>query len=180
MGEKYYKLLPGIKMILLEESQLEIKNNKTYMSWADFDRIADKFAAEIRKLNPSNKACLLGIARGGLPILTVMSHKTGIRNLSVLHLQITNSEASYDYGNIRLVLDALRHDCDEYIILEDIIETGQTLSFIIKHLTEQNKKIRAVFSLVIREGFKDAGIVPIFGGCMGKPKSWLCFPWEQD
>lgn len=161
---------------------LKSENKKIYLSWEQFDELAKQFSNKIRSFPDSDKLCLLGVARGGLPLLTAVSHQTGIRNISVIQTQITNTDTPFDYGNIRLLIDGINDKFDKFVVLEDIIGTGETLKFLQKYLQKKGKSISSIFSLVIDEDFLNSSevLAPIYGGVKLPSKNWMIFPWERS
>ena len=145
--------------------ELKFQNKKFYLTWEQFNELVKQFSNEICSFPDFHKLCLLGVARGGLPLLTAVSHQTGIRNISVVQTQITNTDTPFDYGNIRLLIDGIRGEFDKFIILEDIVGTGETLKFLQQYLQEKGKSISSVFSLVIDEDFLGGSeiMAPIYG-----------------
>lgn len=161
---------------------LRTENKKVYLSWEQFDEMVKQFSNKICSLPDPDKLCLLGVARGGLPLLTAVSHQTGIRNISIVQTQITNTDTPFDYGNIRLLIDGIRDEFDKFIVLEDIIGTGETLKFLLRYLQKKGKSISSIFSLVIDEDFLNSSEidVPIYGGVKLPSKNWVVFPWERS
>src|SRR5574344_2584752 len=102
---------------------------------------------------------LVGMARGGLPMLVTLSHLLGIRKVSMIQTKMSNSDNCHDYGDFRYVSDNLDNTKKKCILLEDIIYKGTTTNGVIDILKEKNKNILAVYSLIIDEGFKDINII---------------------
>lgn len=147
-----------------------------FLSWKEFEELSNLIVEDIeRKGFDKNKICLLGAARGALPLLTYISHKTNIRNISVVQLQMTNSDNPFDYGEVKVLFEGIRNEFQDFIILEDIIYKGNTVKEILKLL--KNKNIKAIYSLVIDEKY-----LPmkhrVSSACMIKTEQWIKFPWE--
>ena len=64
---------------------------------------------------------LIGMARGGLPMLVTLSHMLGIRQISIIQTQMSNSDNCHDYGKFRYMSDNISKDKTRCILLEDII-----------------------------------------------------------
>lgn len=147
-----------------------------YLDWSKFEELANLIIEDIEKKKfDKNKICLLGAARGALPLLTYISHKTNIRNISVVQLQMTKSDIPFDYGEVKVLLKGIRNEFQDFIILEDIIYKGNTIKEILKLL--KNKNVKEIYSLVIDEKY-----IPIeykvSSACMIKAEQWIKFPWE--
>lgn len=127
---------------------------------------------------------LVGMARGGLPLLVTLSHLLGIRKVSMIQTKMSNSDNCHDYGDFRYLsdnLDLAKRNC---ILFEDIIYKGKTTNGVIDILKKKDKNILSVYSLIIDEGFKDIKIsnsdVDIKYAYEIKKDDWVYFFWETD
>ncbi|MEG2379874.1 MAG: phosphoribosyltransferase family protein [Bacilli bacterium] len=168
-------------MKLLGEKSTRYKEEISKLTWDEFEELADIIADHIiyNKLN-LQKVCLLGTARGALPLLTYISHQTGIRDISVMQLKMTNSDKPFDYGNVKVLLKAIRLDFDKFIVLEDIIYKGQTINIIQDELQKYGKEILEIYSLVIDEAYSNKNInLKVKAASVIKKDKWVVFPWEK-
>ncbi len=140
---------------------------KYALDWNDFDQLAQIIVNNIISNNLHLKKicllgtaiCLLGTARGALPLLTYVSHQTGIRDISVIQLKMTNSDQPFDYGDVSILLKAIRYEFNEFILLEDIVcIKDTTIQRIQRELQKNNKKILDIYSLVIDEAYHNKSI----------------------
>lgn len=126
---------------------------------------------------------LLGIARGAMPLLITISHYLDIRRISVIQVQMTNSDKVKDYGPVRFINEMLDPEVEEYIVLEDIVSHGRCSNFVINRLVNQGKIIKAVYSIVMNEAFEtmDYDIKNIDVKFVYKinDKQWVNFFWEK-
>lgn len=127
---------------------------------------------------------LVGIARGGLPMLVTLSHLLGIRRISIIQTKMSNSDDCHDYGKFRYVSDNISSDIKKCILFEDIIYKGVTTDGVVNILKERNKNVLAVYSLIIDEGFKK---IKISNGDLNikyvyeiNQDDWVYFFWETD
>lgn len=127
---------------------------------------------------------LIGMARGGLPMLVTLSHMLGIRKISIIQTQMSNSDSCHDYGKFRYMSDNISKDKTKCILLEDIIYKGTTTNGVVDILKQKNKKILGVYSLIIDEGFKDIEInnkdIDINYVYEINADDWVYFYWETD
>ncbi len=95
-------------MILLGEKQIGYdSDNINRLSWNEFEELAELIAKDINNSSLGQmKVCLLGVARGGLPLLTYVSHHTGIRDVSIVQAKMTRSDNPFDYGKTKVFLEA--------------------------------------------------------------------------
>ena len=152
------------------------------LSWDTFEVLSKTIVKDILDNQfHKQKICLLGTARGALPLLTYVSHQTGIRDISIIQLQMTQSDMPFDYGNVSILLKAIREDYDKFIILEDIVYKGQTIQCIQTELENDNKKICAIYSLIIDAGYNNENInTHIKSSALLKNNIWVKFPWEKE
>ncbi len=173
-------------MRIYNKTDLPIENGYSIFSWNDFDEACDLFGTEIKKIIAGGRrVCLIGAARGALPLLTAISHQTGIRDISVVQLQMTNSDKPYDYGDVRVLLSSIRADFDDFILLEDVLYRGNTANKIVEILKGQGKNVLAVFSLIVDRDYQKNGPIidnqiPVFGFRQTPSLNWILFPWERE
>lgn len=175
-----------MKKGLLSENQILLSKNKIvkfdYEHYIDACKI---MANEIKKnYNLNDDIELIGMARGGLPMLVTLSHMLGIRKVSMIQTQMSNSDNCHDYGKFRYVSDNIDNNKRKCILLEDIIYKGTTTNGVIDILKEKNKEIIGVYSLIIDKGFKKIDItnndVDIKYVYEINEDDWVYFFWETD
>ncbi len=139
------------------------------------DDIEDKFKGK--------KFGIIGVARGGLPLLVAISHRLDIRRVDVIQVKMTNSDNKWDYGEAELVNETLGDDIDEYIVFEDIVSHGRSVNLVVNELLKRKKKVLAIYSLVVNEDMKDLELdnetMDIVYVNMIKQTQWVNFFWEQ-
>ena len=97
-----------MKKCLLNEEQKTLKSNNKIVKF-DYEHYIDAckvMAEEIKKnynLDEDNIE-LIGMARGGLPMLVTLSHLLGVRKVSMIQTQMSNSDNCHDYGKFRYIL----------------------------------------------------------------------------
>lgn len=175
-----------MKVNSLLNCKLESKNKEVKFDyekyWAAVEAICtdikDKFDIE------NNRIGILGMARGALPLLVSVSHKIGIREISVIQMQMSNSDNMHDYGSVRILNEMISDKYDKFILLEDIIYKGKTTDAAIELLKSRNKEVVGVYSLIIDEGFKDINIknsdVEISYAYDLEKDDWVYFLWEDN
>ena len=98
-----------MKKCLLNEEQKTLKSNNKIVKF-DYEHYIDAckvMAEEIKKnynLDEDNIE-LIGMARGGLPMLVTLSHLLGVRKVSMIQTQMSNSDNCHDYGKFRYMSD---------------------------------------------------------------------------
>ena len=161
---------PNIKIKFDEKSFLEavelISND-----------ILEKYALKDKKIG------LIGLARGGLPLLVAVSHRTGIREINVVQIKMTQSNEKWDYGIPEFVNGYINEDIDEFIIFEDMVSHGRSVNLLVNKLTEKNKKVLAIYTLFLNEDMKNLSLdneyMDIVYVNMISQKQWVYFFWEK-
>lgn len=176
-----------MKNCILKEDNKKLKSeNKiikfNYESYID---ACKDIAEDIKKnYDLTENVELIGMARGGLPMLVTLSHMLGIRKISMIQTQMSNSDNCHDYGKLRYISDNISEDKKKCILLEDIIYKGTTTNGVIDILKERNKEILGVYALIIDEGFKNIEIsnndIEIKYAYEINADDWVYFFWETD
>ena len=147
-----------MKKCLFDEKRRNLISTNRVVKF-DYDLYIDackSMAEDIKKnydLNDDDIE-LIGMARGGLPMLVTLSHMLGIRKVSMIQTQMSNSDNCHDYGNFRYMSDNIDDNKKKCILLEDIIYKGTTTNGVVNILKERNKEIVGVYSLIIDKGFE--------------------------
>ena len=168
-----------------ENNRLNSKNKIVKFDYEHYIDACKKMTEEIKANYEINDDVeLIGMARGGLPMLVTLSHMLGIRQISIIQTQMSNSDNCHDYGKFRYMSDNISKDKTKCILLEDIIYKGTTTNGVIDILKEKNKEILGVYSLIIDDGFKDIEIknndIEIKYVYEINADDWVYFFWETD
>lgn len=126
---------------------------------------------------------LIGIARGALPLLTAVSHYLDIRNISIIQIQMTNTDNIKDYGETRLINKMIQDNITDFILLEDIVSHGRCSNFVINYLKSLGKNVLSVYSLVMNDFFEDKSYdvdTDINYVYLITDQQWVHFTWEKD
>ena len=87
-----------------ENNCLESKNKIVKFDYEYYIDACKKMAEEIKANYEINDDVeLIGMARGGLPMLVTLSHMLGIRQISMIQTQMSNSDNCHDYGKFRYI-----------------------------------------------------------------------------
>jgi len=176
-----------MKTCILENEKKLLESNAKIVKF-DYEHYIDackRIADDIKSnYNLNDNFELIGMARGGLPMLVTLSHMLGIRKISMIQTQMSNSDNCHDYGEFRYISDNISTDNTKCILLEDIIYKGTTTNGVIDILKEKGKEILAVYSLIIDEEFKNIEIpnrdIDIRYAYEINADDWVYFYWETD
>lgn len=145
----------------------------------------DKIANDIRKNYDikNKKIGLIGIARGALPLLVALSHELDIRDINVVQIKMTKSNERWDYGEAKWHNGYIDENCDEYIILEDMVSHGRSVNLLVNELTKKNKKVAAIYTLFMNNDMKNLHIdneyMDIKYVHLICQQQWVYYFWER-
>jgi len=155
------------------------------LSWEDYEHAIECLTRKIIEEGYGSNIGLLGLARGGLPMLTSISHQLNNKNVSVMQIKISSDEDDvYSEDNsATFVGEFLRDDIDDYIIIEDILVTGKSLVEAIKHLKRKGKHVLAVYVYSMVDDFENEYFkqnnIHVINYMSNDRKIWIEFPWEK-
>lgn len=134
-------------------------------------------------LNSNKKIGLIGLARGGVPLLIAVSHRTNIREINVVQIKMTESNERWDYGEARWMNGFIDKNIDEFIIFEDMVSHGRSINLLVNELTKMNKKVLAIYTLFMNNDMKELSIdneyMDINYVNLITQKQWVYFFWEN-
>lgn len=167
-------------MMILSDKSLTKKYSNHYLFWSDFDYASKVLYEYIKDMDFQNVG-IIGVARGGLPLLVAMSHLLNIRDVSIFQVKMNKSDMPNDYGDAFISNCYINDNYDKYILFEDIIYKGNSSLEVVNYLKAKNKRVIGIYSLVMDEGFnknndfKDIDVKSVF---MVVKDEWVKFPWE--
>ena len=119
---------------------------------------------------------LVGIASGGLPLLTKLVHKNKIS----YEIIKCNSYEGREQRCKAITIDyPILPPNSKILLVDDVADTGKTLNNIIEHYTKCNMKIEEVKIDILTLCWKPHSIVnPKWYLHKVDNKVWINFPWE--
>ena len=124
---------------------------KVYVEWEDLERDIDKIVSQVKEVD-----YVVGIPRGGLIIAVMISHRLGIKHMTVDHLEKLE-EFNLDINKKRI------------LIVDDISDSGQTLK-------RYKKEGYTTATLDVRNS---TITVPDFYSNWIENADWIVYPWEK-
>lgn len=146
-------------MKFLTKQLLDSVNNEAKLTPELFIEAANLIAEDIEKIISEknidkNDIQLIGVARGGLPLMVAVSHRTGIRCCTSIQFQMNKSDNKNDYGKTHYINGEASVDKKYYFVFEDIIYKGNTINLLFDMLGKDNKKVLSIYSLVTDFNFE--------------------------
>jgi uncharacterized protein len=149
------------------------------LSWDAFNELARASIQQVRDDNFSPEI-IVGIARGGLPFLTTVSSGFNVREVGVMFVQKTVSDAEFAERLPAAVLHGIGLPYPvarkNVLLVDDIIRSGQSLSVALKVLQELQAASVKVITLYKQAGMYDFN--PYAPVEVGKD-DWIIFPWDD-
>ena len=170
----------------LLNKQLDSVDGKAKLDYKDYWNAVEIICNDIKSKYDyvNEKIGIIGMARGALPLLVSVSHMLGIREISTIQFQMSNSDNMHDYGEVRIINEMISNNYDKFILLEDIVYKGKTTNAAVDLLKKRNKNVICVYSLVVDEGFKEIGLnnkkIDVNFVYELKSNEWAIFLWEEN
>lgn len=147
-------MLKDIERVLVSEEQI--------------DKITTKIASEITEeyKNSSKKLVLICILKGSLMFCSDLMKKIHIP-LEVEFMKVSSYGArSTSSGIINIHLDIKRDDMEDvdFIVVEDIIDSGNTLSHLVKYLSERGANSVKTCTLLDKPSRRKVDFTPDYIG----------------
>ena len=111
--------------------------NFRYISWSEYGNLAEALAEKIRARG-RHYDLVVGIARGGIPVAMVVSDHLDVK------IDFVNVKSYNDIGKRTppRILSTLVEGVKEkdVLLVDDLVDQGDTLVFMKKYLSDQNPK----------------------------------------
>lgn len=117
-------------------SALDADIDHILISQSDIDTVTDRLAAMISKdYQGVNRLLLLGILKGSVVFMGDLMKKITIP-VDIDFMKVSSYSGTETTGRIKILLDLHRNDLSEcdVLIVEDIIDSGRTLSYLVEYL----------------------------------------------
>jgi len=141
----------------------------TLVSEEEIDRIVTRIAADIDRdyKDSDKKLLLLCILKGSVVFMGELMKKI-TTPLEIDFMKVSSYGAgTVSSGRINIVLDLLRGDLPnvDIIIVEDIIDSGKTLSYLVKYLELKGAHSVKTCTLLDKKERREVDFTPDYIGC---------------
>ena len=111
---------------------------RVLISEEELDRIVSRLADEINRdyMGSDKRLVLLCILKGSIVFMADLMKKLHVP-VEIECMKVSSyGSATTSSGNVRITLDVMRNDVSDcnFLIVEDIIDSGNTLSYLVKYL----------------------------------------------
>lgn len=130
----------------MEEGKIEILFAK-----ADIERRIEQLAQDIEKDFSGGDLVVVGALKGAFIFMSDLVRKIN-RPLACDFIRISSYEHDHDTGVVRMEFDMTQPIQDKDVLLvEDIVDSGKTLRYLINHLQSKKPRKLKVASLLYKE-----------------------------
>lgn len=115
-----------------------MENINVLINKSRIEKRLDELAKEIEKDYKGKDIVFLGILKGSIPFMWELAKR--IKNNIVFEfIEVSSYEGTESTGKVTLHKDIKNKiEGKDIIIIEDIVDTGRTLDFLLKHLKEKS------------------------------------------
>lgn len=127
-----------------------------------------RIAAEIDRdyANKDGRLVLLGILKGSVPFLAELMKKIK-SNPEIEFMKVSSyGSGTKSSGSVKIILDWQRDNIEEcdIIVVEDIIDSGRTLSYLCEYLKQKGAKSVKTCTLLDKPSRREVDFVPDYCG----------------
>lgn len=141
---------------------------KILVTEKEIEEATTRIAAEIDRdyANSDGRLVLLGILKGSVPFLAELMKK--IKSNPEIEVMKVSSYGSgtKTSGSVKIILDWQREHIEEcdVIVVEDIIDSGRTLSYLCQYLKQKGAKSVRTCTLLDKPSRREVDFVPDYCG----------------
>ena len=111
---------------------------KVLINEEKLEKRIEELARQIEKDYEGKDIVFLGILKGSIPFMWELAKKVK-NNVIFEFIEVSSYEGTKSTGKVTLHKDIKQSiEGKDVLIIEDIIDTGRTLSFLLEHLKEKN------------------------------------------
>ncbi len=147
----------------LENGEIE----RVLLTPSQLDEATQRVADEIERdyANCEGKVLILGILKGSVMFMSDLIKKIKLP-VEIDFMKVSSYAGTASTGRIKIILDLNRHDLSEcnIIIVEDIIDSGRTLSYLVEYLKINGVKDVKTCTLLDKPERREVDFVPDYVG----------------
>jgi xanthine phosphoribosyltransferase len=148
------------------------ENQKVYVSYSNFKYDILQLARKIRSHKIDS---IVGVSRGGLTITHFLSEFLDVRDVHSISSILYDDDKKLE--NIEIFnLPTFRENVSTVLIIDEIVDSGKTMSEILKVLNQKYPNIKFLFATIFLKS--SASEQPDF--YVHKTNKWIEFFWSKD
>ncbi len=140
---------------------------KVLVSEEEIAEIVDRIAAQINADYSEDKnLVIVSVLKGAMPFTTDLMKKLQVpHELEVVRVS-SYGNSTESSGKIRMKLDFDRPDFDkcDFLVVEDIVDSGNTLTFLVAHLTQKGARSVKTVTLLDKPSRRKVEFDPDYSG----------------
>ena len=146
--------------------------------WRKYDEYALEIVAYLdnAKFIPD---VIIGIARGGLPLMVTLSSYYNVRSTGVIFMEKTTTDEEFAQRHHKVICKGYYLPSDinnqKVLLVDDIIRTGDTLSASLEMINGLKPGLVRVVTLFKQDDYDFKSYAPI----SVKSDDWIKFPWDD-
>lgn len=147
-------------------SKLENDIEKILVSQSEIAETVDRIAAKISKDYEDKNLLLLCILKGSVVFFSDLMRKITVP-MQIDFMKVTSyGKGSQSTGNVRILLDLHRDDFSDIdiLIIEDIIDSGRTLSTLVEYLKMKGARSVHTATLLDKPARREVEFTPDYSG----------------
>lgn len=142
--------------------------SKILVSEEEIEKTTERIAAEIDRdfASSDGRLVLLGILKGSVPFLAELMKKIK-SNPEIEFMKVSSyGKGTKSSGSVKIILDWQRENIEEcdIIVVEDIIDSGRTLSYLCQYLKQKGAKSVHTCTLLDKPSRREVDFVPDYCG----------------
>lgn len=142
------------------------------ISWSKIERMCKKLAEKIKDYNPD---WLIGISRGGLIPVRLLSDYLNISNVAIIRIEFYKTiNQTSDFPQITQPLQVDVKD-KKILVVDDVVDTGMSIAVAKEHIKRAGAKEVRVASLHYKP---KSNLKPDY--FIEETESWIVYPWEKE
>lgn len=153
---------------------------KDYTTWMDVKHCITFISKDIKSKYPTLKnPVIVPIVRGGLCLGVCLSHKlkTGYPSINVPVIPVSFQTRDFQTNDLEK-LKSIINDYNEIFIIEDLVDSGQTLKTLDQVIVTDNENKNIEFYAMFGEK-KSIHLTTNYWKNI-KEDTWYVFPWEME
>ena len=139
---------------------------RVLLSESDLDKIVSELAEKIEKDYKNKNLLLVGILKGSIVFMSDLMKKINLP-MQIDFMRVSSYGAgTKTTGKINIILDLHRNDLSELdiLVVEDIIDSGRTLSYLCEYLTLAGAKSVKTVTLLDKPSRREVDFTPDYTG----------------
>lgn len=147
------------------------KDKFLYVSWEDIYNACLKIFSEIEGKNVKID-CIVAISRGGMIPAAILANCLDVRKVIVINVKLYKEIGVKGKLEIERSLDLEKADISTVLIVDDIVDTGETLEKVREYIADHVWKVYTA-AIFVKEWSKVKPDYYVY-----RTTRWVIFPWE--